>query len=171
MQTTITDFFQRREGSLTPKVPFFDRRWERQASWAVTTSSELVVRTNLSAPQTCDGVVKTSIFNQLTKLTGHNSVFNCPIPELLELSKPSPFGRGEQTLVDDTVRSGREICSTEDDEEIAYSDLNCVIAKELFSTRDVKLRFYKLAIYEAGGKRTFCQTLFLHRKNLCRSFC
>ena len=120
----------------------------------MNTSSELAIRLSLSARQTCEGVVGTSIFSFiLSKLTGHQNIFDCPVPKLLELSKPSPFGRGEQTLIDVAIRNGREISCAEGDRDIVYDSLNSHIAENLFSVQNVRLKFYKLAIYEAGGKQ------------------
>lgn len=72
------------------------------------------------------------------------------------LATPSSFGKGTETVYDESVRKGTEIpasklrfehgVATKRFEFIARS-----VGKRLFPRQPVKLIFYKLAIYEAGG--------------------
>ena len=82
------------------------------------------------------------------------------IDVILKYSKPSPFGKGEETVMDETYRRGREISGaditfTADDRFSDYdrflSGIESVVSAALFVPRDVTVKLYKLAIYREGG--------------------
>ena len=76
---------------------------------------------------------------------------------ILKHSKPSPFGRGEETVVDETYRRGHEVTGA----DIAFPDkyqydnfksrLEKLVSATLFVPRQAKVKLYKLAIYREGG--------------------
>ena len=78
---------------------------------------------------------------------------------ILKHSKPSPFGKGEETVMDETYRRGREISGADvtfcEDDRYNYdsflSAIKSVVSAALFVPRNVKVKLYKLAIYREGG--------------------
>jgi 2OG-Fe(II) oxygenase superfamily len=73
---------------------------------------------------------------------------------ILEKSIPSPFGKGSQTVLDPSYRSGREIHGEDIDVKSKYYFVKEVLgnAEEfMFPGREISAKLYKLAIYEAGG--------------------
>ena len=74
---------------------------------------------------------------------------------ILNQSTPSPFGKGETTVMDEAYRRGKEIPAS----KIEFSDqikrFLANIAKDvsaaMFIRRQVQLKLYKLAIYTEGG--------------------
>jgi len=73
---------------------------------------------------------------------------------ILQESTPSSFGRGETTVLDPTYRNGKEISSQNMD--IASKSYFCQtsageVTDTMFIGKSVKLKFYKLAVYEEGG--------------------
>ena len=79
---------------------------------------------------------------------------------ILKHSKPSPFGKGEETVMDETYRRGREISGADvilSDKDgyrgynIFLSEIQNVVSAALFVPRNVTVKLYKLAIYREGG--------------------
>ena len=71
---------------------------------------------------------------------------------ILEKSVPSPFGRGSETVMDPTYRSGREIHANDIKlENHTHRAALYDIATAMFPGRQVKSKLYKLAVYEVGG--------------------
>ena len=76
---------------------------------------------------------------------------------ILKHSKPSPFGRGEETVVDVTYRCGHEVTAADITFPAEYlhksftSDLENSVSKTLFVARQAKVKLYKLTIYREGG--------------------
>ena len=72
------------------------------------------------------------------------------IPTLLEKSRPSSFGRGDETVYDEDIRKGRELCpdmlGVSDDYFPEYE-----LSEALFPNSSLEFKFSKLAIYEPGG--------------------
>ena len=74
------------------------------------------------------------------------------IPTLLEKSRPSSFGRGDETVYNEDVRKGRELCP--DMLDVSLSDGRFPrreLRQALFPNSSLKFKFSKLAIYEPGG--------------------
>ncbi|KAJ7684543.1 hypothetical protein DFH06DRAFT_10104 [Mycena polygramma] len=72
----------------------------------------------------------------------------------LSKSKPSPFGKGEETVLDPTYRNGREIVAADIElGNFSEKSISEEIRRALFpgESREVSLKLYKLAIYEKGG--------------------
>ncbi|KAK0185153.1 hypothetical protein F5146DRAFT_1071615 [Armillaria mellea] len=99
-------------------------------------------RFNLCEPETC---VK---FGTLTAPD---------VEAILEVSQPSSFGKGDQTVYDTNYRNGREITAhnMEVQERFFGESLTERITRTLCSTlfvgQRIKIALYKLAIYEKGG--------------------
>ena len=76
---------------------------------------------------------------------------------ILKNSTPSAFGRGEETVLDPSYRSGREIPAEKigfpDDEmlETLLETLAKDVREGMFPGRKVEVKLYKLAVYEPGG--------------------
>lgn len=93
------------------------------------------------------------------KIKSQNKKINCgtviepDIEKLLQYSKPSSFGRGEETIYDENVRKGREICANELSSPLTGIYLYYELRKKLFPNPhyNIKFVFNKLAIYEEGG--------------------
>ena len=76
---------------------------------------------------------------------------------ILQECTPSSFGKGDKTVLDPAYRSGKEI-SAQKMEVISESSYRyfCYISEDeiaaaMFAGKTVKLKFYKLAVYEEGG--------------------
>ena len=73
---------------------------------------------------------------------------------ILKHSKPSPFGKGEETVMDETYRRGREISGADvtfPGYNMFLSEIQSVVSAALFVPRNVTVKLYKLAIYREGG--------------------
>ena len=75
---------------------------------------------------------------------------------ILKHSKPSPFGKGEETVMDETYRRGREISAADitfpgHEYHRILLKIQSVVSAALFIPRDVTVNLYKLAIYREGG--------------------
>ncbi|KAE9392180.1 hypothetical protein BT96DRAFT_924866 [Gymnopus androsaceus JB14] len=75
---------------------------------------------------------------------------------IMQHSTPSSFGRGEETVMDESYRRGREIVAANihlggPKLEEALSNISFRISQEMFSGRPITLKLYKLAVYESGG--------------------
>ncbi|KAJ7193827.1 hypothetical protein GGX14DRAFT_701046 [Mycena pura] len=73
---------------------------------------------------------------------------------ILSKSKASPFGKGDETVLDPEYRNGREVVAANVElGNFPENDINEAIQKALFpgELRKVSLSLYKLAIYEKGG--------------------
>ena len=72
---------------------------------------------------------------------------------ILKNSTPSAFGRGEETVLDPSYRSGREIPA----EKIGFPDKEMLktfgqdVQEGMFPGRKVEVKLYKLAVYEPDG--------------------
>jgi hypothetical protein len=78
------------------------------------------------------------------------------IDVILKHSKPSPFGKGSKTVMDETYRRGREIVADkidfpDSDYDLLESEIAKVVNAMLFVPRRVELKLYKLAVYRKGG--------------------
>ena len=72
---------------------------------------------------------------------------------ILQESAASSFGRGETTVMDPTYRSGKEISAQNMDIAPTYFSDTAEegISASMFLGKSVKVKFYKLAVYEEGG--------------------
>ncbi|KZV92403.1 hypothetical protein EXIGLDRAFT_749709 [Exidia glandulosa HHB12029] len=85
------------------------------------------------------------------------------LPEVQALAVPSSFGKGAETVYDESVRKGTEVSADKLgfalEERISgsftakdiFKNVAEAVATALFPGQPVKLVFYKLAIYEPGG--------------------
>eukprot|EP01031_Cornospumella_fuschlensis_P025891 gene25891-31267_t len=82
------------------------------------------------------------------------------VAEMLKLAKPSPYGKGSQTVFDSTVRDGKELKYGRDfviknEEEflgVLRMESSERICGQLFPrTADIDYKVNKIAIYEKGG--------------------
>jgi hypothetical protein len=74
------------------------------------------------------------------------------IQTLMEKSRPSSFGRGDETVYDEDIRKGRELCPDVLDVSIYERNLpQDEIKRSLFPNSSLEFKFSKLAIYEPGG--------------------
>jgi hypothetical protein len=86
------------------------------------------------------------------KSTPCGSIFEPNIQLLLDNSRPSSFGLGDETVYDESVRKGRELCDDVLEVQRSMADFPWSAAHALFPTAlKLKLVFSKLAIYEPGG--------------------
>ncbi len=81
---------------------------------------------------------------------------NCPdIDKLVAIAKPSPFGKGTETLYDETVRKGLELTADQfniQNEDDLLNQIKPHIKKALFpDAADISFKRYKMAIYQDGG--------------------
>jgi hypothetical protein len=115
----------------------------------------------LTSNQACEGKGDLGItYNLNNEVQPTQNVYRCPIPSLLNASKPSLFGRRDEDVYDERIRNGRELTSNEitidypvgavrfEQSEILKSE----VSNTLFGGRPVELIFYKVALYETGGK-------------------
>jgi hypothetical protein len=80
------------------------------------------------------------------------SLLQPDIQTLLEKSRPSSFGRGDETVYDEDIRKGKELGPDAlnvqmDHYTFPRRDLN----RSLFPNKSLDFKFSKLAIYEPGG--------------------
>ena len=80
------------------------------------------------------------------------TICNPNVALILEKSVPSSFGKGSETVLDPSYRSGREIHG----ENIGLTDdiagqVLYNVKRIMFPGHDVEVKLYKLAIYEVGG--------------------
>jgi hypothetical protein len=77
------------------------------------------------------------------------------IDVILNKSTASPFGKGEETIMDETYRRGREIPAAQIELSKEVKGFLVAIKKHvsvaMFIRRQVQLKLYKLAIYTDGG--------------------
>ena len=81
------------------------------------------------------------------------TLYNPKVDVILEKSIPSSFGKGSETVLDPSYRSGREIQG----ENITFQSSN--VGEEvlrdvqgiMFPGREVNAKLYKLAVYQDGG--------------------
>jgi hypothetical protein len=75
------------------------------------------------------------------------------VPLILQKSAPSAFGRGEETVLDPSYRSGREIPAADIGLKAGklMEYLRETVNTTMFPRRTVELKLYKLAVYETGG--------------------
>ena len=79
-----------------------------------------------------------------------------PVEQLVKLSTPAPFGKGSETVIDETVRKATEIPADAFPPKL-FDDLSDIIKPYLdwnFKPSDAtwKLKLYKMHIYREGGK-------------------
>ncbi|KAJ7193826.1 hypothetical protein GGX14DRAFT_405192 [Mycena pura] len=93
---------------------------------------------------------------QTIKIAGEDAgtIWAPKVDVILSKSTASPFGKGDETVLDPEYRNGREVVAA--DVELGSfpeNDINEAIQKALFpgESRKVSLSLYKLAIYEKGG--------------------
>jgi hypothetical protein len=72
---------------------------------------------------------------------------------ILEKSTVSSFSKGEETVLDAMYHNGREISGADIklDDKTLIIDLECAVSATMFVGRIVKMKLYKLAIFEPGG--------------------
>ncbi|KAF8812934.1 hypothetical protein BYT27DRAFT_6399752 [Phlegmacium glaucopus] len=70
---------------------------------------------------------------------------------ILEKSVQSSFGRGSETVLDPSYRSGREILAQNITLENKIQEETDAMSFVMFPGREVAVKLYKLAIYETGG--------------------
>ena len=80
------------------------------------------------------------------------TLYNPKVDVILEKSIPSSFGKGSETVLDLSYRSGREIHgeNIEFGRQI-WKGVLYDVKRVMFPGREVDVKFYKLAIYEVGG--------------------
>jgi len=82
---------------------------------------------------------------------------NPNIEKILEKSKPSPFGRGDKTVMDLEYRNGREIegkdikIGSQAEKRALYNLIETQISESLFVDKAVEIDLYKLAVYGKDG--------------------
>jgi hypothetical protein len=78
---------------------------------------------------------------------------------ILDKSTASPFGKGEETVLDETYRLGREIPADKievtDKIKAFWSEIQKEISATMFVRRKVQVKLYKLVIYTDGGHFDF----------------
>ena len=81
------------------------------------------------------------------------------IPALLSVTKPSPFGKGDQTVFDDSVRKGLELTAdlfSIDHEDTLLEPIKQQVHEKLFpGMAQISFKRYKMAIYQEGGHFEF----------------
>ncbi|KDR65933.1 hypothetical protein GALMADRAFT_81366, partial [Galerina marginata CBS 339.88] len=80
------------------------------------------------------------------------TLYKPKVDVILEKSAQSSFGRGPETVLDPSYRSGREIPAA----NIGMNNKNQAIIlydvkRFMFPGREVNMKLYKLAVYESGG--------------------
>lgn len=79
------------------------------------------------------------------------------IEKILEKSKPSPFGKGDKTVMDLEYRNGREVeakdivIGPQEQREAFYELIKTHISESLFVDKPVEIDLYKLALYGKEG--------------------
>ena len=82
------------------------------------------------------------------------------VERILDKSKPSPFGKGDKTVMDLEYRNGREVAAADivigsatqpGAERALYKLVETHISESLFVDKPVKAKLYKLAVYEKEG--------------------
>ena len=104
----------------------------------------------------CHGKLSTSAL--LTNAADNTTLgsLNCPdINKLISIAKPSPFGKDNETLYDETVRKGVELTANQfniQNEDDLLNEIKPHIKKTLFpDAADISFKRYKMAIYQDGG--------------------
>ena len=85
------------------------------------------------------------------------------VDKILELTKPSHFGKGDQTVYDETVRKGLELVADQfsiDNEQSILQNIKQEIHEKLFPSlpggvEAIMLKRYKMALYQEGGHFQF----------------
>jgi hypothetical protein len=147
-----------------PVYDYFHERSRQNNAWAVHFNHPIAKAfEERSLPFYLDGKISGKISQKDSlKLKGEpaiacGSIFEPNIQLLLENSRPSSFGLGDETVYDESVRKGRELCSDVLDVALGrYQDWYNFplydIRQALFPTAStIKLVFSKFAIYEPGG--------------------
>ncbi|KZV86616.1 hypothetical protein EXIGLDRAFT_724554 [Exidia glandulosa HHB12029] len=95
--------------------------------------------------------------------TSCGTIGDTDVEALRALVAPSSFGRGEETVYDEDVRKGLEIRAAQMHFDLdhavkegstvrdVFQSIAAQLQLSLFPAQPVKLVFYKLALYEAGG--------------------
>jgi len=85
---------------------------------------------------------------------------NPNVEKIVEKSKPSPFGRGDKTVMDLEYRNGREVVAADivigsgaqpDAKKGFYKLIETHIFESLFVDKPVTIKLYKLAVYGKEG--------------------
>jgi hypothetical protein len=86
-------------------------------------------------------------------ITGVNAgtPYDPKVDIILEKSTPSSFGRGTETVLDPSYRNGREIPAADIEFGNIENQVLFDVQRFMFPGREVKLKLYKLAVYESGG--------------------
>jgi hypothetical protein len=79
---------------------------------------------------------------------------NPDVDSILRKSTTSAFGKGEETVIDETYRRGMEIpganISIENHERLVQ-DIRACVSQFMFTSRTITIKLYKLAVYTDGG--------------------
>jgi hypothetical protein len=86
--------------------------------------------------------------------------FNKPDMDVIsKKSVASPFGKGEETVMDETYRRGKEIPAGKieiaDEAKWLVNDIQKEVSAAMFVRRKVQLKLYKLVVYTDGGHFDF----------------
>jgi hypothetical protein len=85
---------------------------------------------------------------------------NPNVEKIVEKSKPSPFGKGDKTVMDLEYRNGREVVAADivigsgaqpDAKKGFYKLIETHISESLFVDKLATIKLYKLAVYGKGG--------------------
>lgn len=82
---------------------------------------------------------------------------NPNIEKILEKSKPSPFGKGDKTVMDLEYRNGSEVeakdivIGSQAQKQALHTLIENHISESLFVNKPVEIKLYKLAVYGKDG--------------------
>jgi hypothetical protein len=74
------------------------------------------------------------------------------LKNLLKTSCPSPFGKGDKTLIDESVRLGSELDASSIVVELTKNNFRNKVQMALFPLTGISFKFYKLAFYGPEGE-------------------
>ena len=74
------------------------------------------------------------------------------LKDLLKSSNPSPFGKGDKTIFDESVRLGSELDASSIVVELTKNNFRGKVQMALFPLTGISFKFYKLAFYGTEGE-------------------
>jgi hypothetical protein len=87
------------------------------------------------------------------------TMFTPDVEPLLQLTKPSPFGKGDATVFDEAIRKGLKLTAdqfTIENEETLLNQIKPEIQEKLFPfMKEITFKRYKMALYQQGGHFDF----------------